>query len=51
MSKFLTSFPVICLYPYQLAGQFHAPEDVEWALDDSLRKLGVDYLDLYLIHL
>ena len=35
----------------QLAGPFHAPEDVEPALDDSLRKLGVDYLDLYLIHL
>ncbi|KAI0738888.1 NADP-dependent oxidoreductase domain-containing protein [Daedaleopsis nitida] len=34
----------------KLAGPFHAPEDVEWALDDSLRKLGVDYLDLYLIH-
>ncbi|KAI0738889.1 NADP-dependent oxidoreductase domain-containing protein [Daedaleopsis nitida] len=34
----------------KLAGQFHAPEDVEEALDDSLTKLGVDYLDLYLIH-
>ncbi|RDX48821.1 hypothetical protein OH76DRAFT_1351665 [Lentinus brumalis] len=34
----------------KLGAQFHAPEDVEWAVDDSLKKLGVDYLDLYLIH-
>lgn len=35
---------------YQLWNTFHAPEDVEPALDDSLKKLGTDYLDLYLIH-
>ena len=29
---------------------FHAPEDVEPALDESLKNLGTDYLDLYLIH-
>ncbi|KAF7365614.1 Aldo-keto reductase [Mycena venus] len=29
---------------------FHAPEDIEPALDDSLTKLGTDYLDMYLIH-
>ncbi|KAF9014488.1 hypothetical protein BDZ89DRAFT_1094719 [Hymenopellis radicata] len=29
---------------------FHAPEDVEKALDISLKALGVDYLDLYIIH-
>jgi diketogulonate reductase-like aldo/keto reductase len=29
---------------------FHAPEDVEVNLKDSLRMLGLDYLDLYLIH-
>ncbi|KAH9932757.1 NADP-dependent oxidoreductase domain-containing protein [Epithele typhae] len=34
----------------KLFNSFHAPEDVEEALDDSLTKLGVDYLDLYLIH-
>ncbi|KAJ7726488.1 NADP-dependent oxidoreductase domain-containing protein [Mycena metata] len=34
----------------KLWNSFHAPEDVESALDDSLTKLGTDYLDLYLIH-
>ncbi|TCD65873.1 hypothetical protein EIP91_002135 [Steccherinum ochraceum] len=29
---------------------FHAPEDVEAALDESLSNLGTEYLDLYLIH-
>jgi len=28
----------------------HAPEQVRPALETSLRKLGLDYLDLYLIH-
>lgn len=28
----------------------HKPEDVSPALEDSLRKLGLDYLDLYLMH-
>jgi alcohol dehydrogenase (NADP+) len=28
----------------------HAPSDVEPALDDSLKALGMDYVDLYLMH-
>ena len=28
----------------------HKPEDVEPAIDASLKDLGTDYLDLYLIH-
>ncbi|KIP02979.1 hypothetical protein PHLGIDRAFT_78304 [Phlebiopsis gigantea 11061_1 CR5-6] len=34
----------------KLWNNFHAPEDVEPALDESLGKLGTEYLDLYLIH-
>lgn len=28
----------------------HHPDDVEATLDASLKKLGTDYLDLYLMH-
>jgi diketogulonate reductase-like aldo/keto reductase len=34
----------------KLWNTFHAPEDVEPALDESLKALGTDYLDLYIIH-
>ncbi|KAF8194217.1 NADP-dependent oxidoreductase domain-containing protein [Pholiota molesta] len=34
----------------KLWNTFHQPNDVEPALDDSLSKLGTDYLDLYLMH-
>ncbi|KAJ7119850.1 NADP-dependent oxidoreductase domain-containing protein [Mycena epipterygia] len=34
----------------KLWNTFHEPEDIEPALDDSLTKLGTEYLDLYLIH-
>lgn len=34
----------------KLWNTFHAPEDVEPALDESLTRLGTNYLDLYLIH-
>ncbi|KAF3768633.1 Aldo/keto reductase [Cryphonectria parasitica EP155] len=28
----------------------HQPEDVKWSLEESLRKLGLDYVDLFLVH-
>ncbi|KAF9522574.1 NADP-dependent oxidoreductase domain-containing protein [Crepidotus variabilis] len=34
----------------KLWNTFHKPEHVEWAVDDTLSKLGTSYLDLYLIH-
>ncbi|OSX57147.1 hypothetical protein POSPLADRAFT_1186063 [Postia placenta MAD-698-R-SB12] len=34
----------------KLWNTFHAPEDVESALDDTLSKLDTEYLDLYLMH-
>ncbi|KIJ61080.1 hypothetical protein HYDPIDRAFT_97310 [Hydnomerulius pinastri MD-312] len=34
----------------KLWNNYHAPEDIEPILDQSLSMLGTDYLDLYLIH-
>ncbi|KAH7927674.1 Aldo/keto reductase [Leucogyrophana mollusca] len=34
----------------KLWNTFHAPEDIEPTLDETLSMLGTDYLDLYLIH-
>ncbi|CAF4682018.1 unnamed protein product, partial [Rotaria sp. Silwood2] len=34
----------------KLWNQHHASDDVEWALRDSLKKLRLNYVDLYLIH-
>lgn len=28
----------------------HEPEEVKWSLEDSLKKLRLDYVDLFLIH-
>ena len=28
----------------------HEPEDVRWSAEDSRKKLGVDYIDLFLVH-
>lgn len=37
----------ICTKVWQ---HLHAPEDVEWSINDSLKKLGLEYVDLFLIH-
>lgn len=34
----------------KLRNNNHHPDDVSKALDASLKNLGVDYLDIYLMH-
>lgn len=49
-AKWRSPFVLINPAYMQLWNSFHAPEDVEAALDISLQALGTEYLDLYLIH-
>ncbi|CAF4212251.1 unnamed protein product, partial [Rotaria sp. Silwood2] len=39
-----------CAWLYKNENEHHVPEDVQWAIRDSLKKLRLDYVDLYLIH-
>ena len=34
----------------KLNNQFHRPDDARQAFDDTLAKLGIDKIDLFLIH-
>jgi len=34
----------------KVSDTLHKPEDVEWCLEDSLKKLGLEYVDLALVH-
>lgn len=38
------------LFSLQLWSHFHEPERVEYACQLSLNNLGLDYIDLFLIH-
>ncbi|KAI1468578.1 Aldo/keto reductase [Daldinia caldariorum] len=37
----------ICTKVWQ---HLHEPEEVKWSLENSLQKLGLDYVDLFLVH-
>ena len=39
-----------CLLPPNFGITHHTYEDAQAALEESLEKLGLDYVDLYLIH-
>lgn len=54
LRDFLTSHPevkrediFICT---KVWNHLHEPEDVRWSAEDSRKKLGVDYIDLFLMH-
>jgi len=34
----------------KISDTLHAPEEVEWGMQDSLKKLGLEYVDLALVH-
>ena len=34
----------------KISDTLHAPDDVEWCLNESLKKLGLEYVDLALVH-
>lgn len=34
----------------KISDTLHKPEDVQWGLEDSLKKLGLEYVDLALVH-
>lgn len=48
--RWSSSFPAPSSPLLQLWNSSHQPDKVEATLDDTLKRLQVDYLDLYLIH-
>lgn len=54
MKEFLAANPSVKRSDIFIAtkvwNHLHEPEDVEWSLKDSLKKLQTDYVDAFLIH-
>lgn len=54
IKQFLTAHPEVKREEIFVATKvwqhLHAPSDVEWSINDSLKKLQLDYVDLFLIH-